>query len=316
MAVYFRGSRCGKYIKVGVTEGATPNGRYGAYEKNAHRFIEFSHPLAYFTTKGSDDREAETRIKKYFFQYLVNEKRHGDEVFHAEALLPYISWLRLQWFTEIDPSGNSAPDPAEWSEINPSAERTSLQRKEEDLTTHLEADENPFWFLPDTAVEPDEDFFTPAAFIEPVRVAFGGVIDLDVASHPKANRTVQARHYFTKSMNGLELPWHGRVWLSPRTKDMEAWARKAVSEWSFRNIDEMICLIKSRPCASNYFKPLLECASALCIITGGGPVFEGRGALTENNSTDRWHFIYFGFNVRNFMQAMKDVGVCFERGAQ
>lgn len=311
MAVYFRGSKCGRFIKVGATSEPMPNGRYASYEKNAHRFIEFSHPLAYVTTIGGNDWEAEARIKRYFAAHLVDKKRHGDEVFHVGAILPYVAWLRLQWFTETDSSGNSIPEAIDYNEFGPMVERVSCNRREEDLTTALEEADNPFWFLPDVTVEPDEDFFTPSAFIEPVRTAFGGTIDLDVASHPKANRVVRAKNYFTKSENGLERPWFGKAWMSPRTKDMDVWTKKAVHELNNQNVQELICLIGTRACASHYFKPLLQRAEAICIVTGGGPTFDGRGALTENNSNDRWHFIYCGLQIGAFQSAMKDLGTCF-----
>lgn len=313
MAIYFNGSKDGTAIKVGYSKGLLPNGRYQAQAINGHRLVELPFPLGYATTIGGNDKHVESCIKRYFRNALIDEKRHGDEIFHAQALLPYVTWFRMQWFAETDPSGTTVPEAVDCDELMPSHERVSDARREEDLTSAFEAEANPFWFLPDVTVEPNEDFFTPKLFVDRVRAAFGGVIDLDVASHPRANRTVGAESYYTKSMNGLALPWFGRVWLSPRTNDMEAWVEKAIFELDNGRVDELICLIHSRAEASVYYQPMLRLVDAICVISGGGPVFEGRGALTANNPADRWHFNYFGKRTDRFVAAMSQIGTCFRK---
>lgn len=191
MAVYFRGSEDGKAIKVGVS--STLEKRYKGYEKGGHRFINFPFPLVYIATAGGNDRDAETRIKQFFRPYLLNEARHGDEVFSAEAILPFVAWLRLQWFSQIDPSGRTLAEPVHYEDFSPELlGRRSDEHKEETLETYVESQDNPFWFLPDVSVEPNEDFYTPASFVEAVRTAFGGTIDVDPASHPQANSVVRA----------------------------------------------------------------------------------------------------------------------------
>jgi hypothetical protein len=58
------------------------------------------------------------------------------------------------------------------------------------------------------------EWYTPAAILDAARVVMGG-IDLDPASCLEANAVVQATHIFTEADNGLEQPWHGRVFLNP-----------------------------------------------------------------------------------------------------
>lgn len=58
------------------------------------------------------------------------------------------------------------------------------------------------------------EHYTPSVVVEAARLAMGG-IDLDPASCEAANRTVQAREWFTAKDNGFMRDWHGRVFLNP-----------------------------------------------------------------------------------------------------
>jgi len=61
----------------------------------------------------------------------------------------------------------------------------------------------------------NDEWYTPAKYIEAARQAFGGTIDVDPASNPLAQQTVKARQYFTKKIDGLKQEWPGAVWLNP-----------------------------------------------------------------------------------------------------
>lgn len=58
------------------------------------------------------------------------------------------------------------------------------------------------------------EWYSPADVVEAARRVMGA-IDLDPASCYHANQIVKATGYYTKSDDGLSLPWHGRVWLNP-----------------------------------------------------------------------------------------------------
>jgi hypothetical protein len=60
----------------------------------------------------------------------------------------------------------------------------------------------------------DNEWYTPARFIDLARKVMGG-IDLDPASSDIAQETVQATTYFTKDDDGLSREWAGKVWLNP-----------------------------------------------------------------------------------------------------
>ena len=61
---------------------------------------------------------------------------------------------------------------------------------------------------------PGDEWGTPEKYIALAREVMGE-IDLDPASNEHAQRTVQARQYFTREDSGLVHPWVGRVWLNP-----------------------------------------------------------------------------------------------------
>jgi len=58
------------------------------------------------------------------------------------------------------------------------------------------------------------EHYTPADIVEAARLVMGG-IDLDPASCAAANQTVKARTYYAQPLDGLALPWFGRVFLNP-----------------------------------------------------------------------------------------------------
>ena len=58
-----------------------------------------------------------------------------------------------------------------------------------------------------------DEWYTPNTIISDAHQLLGG-IDLDPASCETAQRTVQAKRYFTKSDDGLAKQWRGNVWLN------------------------------------------------------------------------------------------------------
>lgn len=57
------------------------------------------------------------------------------------------------------------------------------------------------------------EYYTPEAIIVAAWNTMGG-IDLDPASSAEANKTVQAKRFFTEADDGLTQEWSGRIWMN------------------------------------------------------------------------------------------------------
>ncbi len=128
------------------------------------------------------------------------------------------------------------------------------------------------------------EYYTPEPWPSLARELMGG-IDLDPASNPIANQTIQASRFFTQEQDGLSQSWHGRVWMNhpfhrgelacptPRKKCKKKkcktrghinkaipgnseWINKIIAEYEAGNITEavIICFVNS---SENWFRPLL-----------------------------------------------------------
>ena len=65
--------------------------------------------------------------------------------------------------------------------------------------------------------ERNDECYTPTPIIEAARKCMNGVIDLDPASNPVANKEIKANTYFTKQDDGLKQDWskYISVWCNP-----------------------------------------------------------------------------------------------------
>ena len=149
------------------------------------------------------------------------------------------------------------------------------------------------------------EWYTPAAFIEAARQVMGG-IDLDPASSEIANRTVQAARYFTAEDNGLAQDWPAcRIWMNP------PYAQPLISQFSKKIAEaadagaEAIVLVNNAT-ETAWFQRMLQSASALCfpekrvrfLDPDGNP-----GAPLQGQA-----LLYFGSNVSAFTGKFSEFG--------
>ena len=110
----------------------------------------------------------------------------------------------------------------------------------------------------------DNEWYTPAEFIEAARAVMSG-IDLDPASSKTANKTVKAKRFYAQSNNGLSKKWKGTVWLNPPYAQplIGQFIEKLVDEYVDRNVTQAIVLTNNAT-ETKWFQTLLSHATAVC----------------------------------------------------
>lgn len=295
--VYILGSENGERIKIGFSN----SGKWGT------RFRQHSAGDAFgeggkFTVLAvvRATRHAETALKSFFRPHLVAKL----EVYSADELLPYITWLRDQYFVSTteqefySESGLIVMDPSVWL---PAEGRVSSRRSHLGLLRAVD----PWSVLPSRIVTGD-DWYTPPHIVECVRLALGGHIDLDPASHVIANSIVQATTFYTRDQKGELQPFFGRVFLNPPFSDWPDWVDKVLSENNAGSMEAIVMLGATRTLSAQYFEPLLRRVDAICVISGRTPFW---GIGTESDSPTDGHFLlYIGPEVDRFVCAVSSLG--------
>ena len=152
----------------------------------------------------------------------------------------------------------------------------------------------------------DNEWFTPAHVIAAAREVMGE-IDLDPATHPAAQKTVDALNCFTAAENGLEQEWHGRVWLNPpyAAPLITQFANKLVDEVSRRNVQQAIMLTHNYT-DSAWFHHAESAADLLCFTRGRVRFVDIYGV--ECAPTQGQAFFYFGPEGDRFREVFSRFG--------
>jgi len=153
------------------------------------------------------------------------------------------------------------------------------------------------------------EWYTPAIYVEAARRVLGG-IDLDPASSPEANATIQAKIFYTEDDDGLEQIWGGRIWLNPPYgRQAAAFVTKLIAAWDAGQVAAAVAVVNAHCTDTEWFRPLWD--HLLCFTYGrvdfheGGP---GRGGSTHGTV-----FAYLGQNPWAFRDEFADFGACVRR---
>ncbi len=85
----------------------------------------------------------------------------------------------------------------------------------------------------------NDDWYTPQWIFETLGLQF----DLDVAAPPGGIPWIPAHRHFTKEDDGLNQPWHGKVWMNPPFSKMTPWALRFLEH---RNGVALLPMARSR----------------------------------------------------------------------
>ena len=152
----------------------------------------------------------------------------------------------------------------------------------------------------------DNEWFTPTQYIEAAREVMGG-IDLDPATHAIAQAAVQATQYYTRQDDGLQLAWHGRIWLNPPYAQpfIAQFVTKLCREWASEAIEQAILLTHNYTDTS-WFHQAEANAARLCFTKGRIRFIDIDGGVCA--PTQGQCFFYFGSNGDRFKECFAPFG--------
>lgn len=157
----------------------------------------------------------------------------------------------------------------------------------------------------------ENEWYTPAEHIKAAREVMGG-IDLDPASSEIANLTVGAEQFYSIEDNGLDLSWHGRVWLNPPYAQpwIMRFAEKMVEEVNGGAVTEAIALTHNYTDTA-WFHLMAARADAICFTRGriGFLSPDGKRAAPTQGQA----FFYFGPKIAEFAERFSGFGLVMVR---
>lgn len=153
-------------------------------------------------------------------------------------------------------------------------------------------------------------WYSPPEYLEAARTVMGG-IDLDPASSAAANVVVQADQYYDLDHDGLQQPWHGRVWLNPPYTNalMTAFAARLIEHYARGDVTDAIVLTNNAT-DTGWFHDLASRATAICFPRGRAHYW--RADTQETSSALQGQSIfYFGARLDQFMVVFGAWGLIF-----
>lgn len=154
------------------------------------------------------------------------------------------------------------------------------------------------------------EYYTPPEYIEATRNLFG-TIDLDPASHPKAQEYIKAETYFTEEDDGLSQDWHGKIWLNPpygkigNKSSQGHWAQYLKTQYEAEHVTEAVLLVKAAV-GYNWFEalwdiwPVCFARERLSFVKSDG---DDRGQSKQGTA-----LFYLGDNIEGFIETFTPFG--------
>lgn len=158
-----------------------------------------------------------------------------------------------------------------------------------------------------------DEWYTPKKYVDLVKEVFGGEIDLDPFSCEFAQRIVQAKHYYTKEQNALEISWAchklagnklvqypARAFCNPPYSCTGDAANKLFSEYEQGNIASAILLTNTTITDREWFHKLSRFRNnfAICLVKQRIKYY--RQGQAASNPRDASMFTYLGDSYNNF----------------
>jgi site-specific DNA-methyltransferase (adenine-specific) len=176
----------------------------------------------------------------------------------------------------------------------------------------MKADKNKLGYVgstPGSRKRDSDAWYTPKDYLDSVRKALGGHIDLDPCSCKEANLTVKAERFFSKSDDGLSKTWDaGTVFMNPPYSVglCPKFVQKFVDEWLAGSFATGIVLVNNAT-ETQWFQSLLDHAEAVC-FTDHRISFCTLDGKHKSGNTRGQAFFYFGRNTCDFRREFSNHG--------
>lgn len=306
--VYFLGSADGTHIKIGYSRDRDLSVRVSSTMQGQVSAVEYRLLAGVHGT-----RTNEQSFHKYFKEWRLpkTETNRTDLYAPAMELVEYVNWLRQRWWTTLA-LDDQIDERAEWDRWMPTPDRRVPYPPEDpermfalERDWHGDLAGTP-WDRLSTPEPIGEDFYTPPHIVEAARMAMGG-IDLDPASHWRANREHRIDEYYTLHRSAFENPWYGRVWLNPPYGDWGPWLDRALLFMDSGGIEQMCMLGGVWAFTTRQARRFVDRSAAIVILT---PTPDFWGQPEGRTGTKHPHMIvYHGTNPGQFYDAFHQYGI-------
>jgi ParB family chromosome partitioning protein len=154
----------------------------------------------------------------------------------------------------------------------------------------------------------ENEWYTPKYIIDAV-VKVMGKIDVDPASSEIANKTINAKIFYTIETNGLKQKWTGNVWLNPPySQPLIFEFSEAVCKKFEKEEFEEICILVNNATETKWFQNMLKICSSVCFLNGRVKFIDVKG--NPNSAPLQGQaIIYMGSNTVGFKKIFNELGV-------
>ncbi len=296
--VYFTQTNDSNFIRIGYTGAGQ---RVEDHESYGHKL------LAKIPATVVNEKSLHNHFEAHRASCFGTSKSH----YYAGAVAPYVNALLSRGAAISDKERAATLPRLPWSEWSPEAMSRPLIHNGQYVifrTEAMEADVRDTWQ-------------TPKQVADLCRAALGGIIDLDPASSAAANLIINASYFFTEDVNGLSLPWRGRIFLNPPYGGNEevgakAFTRKLVSEIQDGHVEQAITVLNLQSWPTLWFPIVKKHASAHAVwrkrIPFLGPRPKSGKGTKYGSSKNGTIFSYFGREHKRFEDLFEPFADTFE----
>jgi phage N-6-adenine-methyltransferase len=164
------------------------------------------------------------------------------------------------------------------------------------------------------AIARSDEWYSPPRVLDRARQVLGR-IHLDPASCARAQRLVQAVHWYRKGDGALRRTWSGQVWLNPPYSAplLARFVRHLLAEYHARRVPAALVLVPNA--TDQAWCQELLAAAAVCWIRGRVAFWHQHPRQTIPGNPRGSILGYLGPHVERFVEVYSDLGTITPAGA-